>query len=588
MTYAEWKFINVSYDYQKDIRNKAREDGQILRSLNDLSFNQLYGEVVGIVGSKGSGKTTLVKLLAGEYEPSIGKVIGRDKNFYRILLPDRRSEDKTGESYTRQRLIKAGIERKQLDVKLSAILLFSELGGLFKEKLRNYTVEEKVQLELSIMLHAMPAIIYIDESLLTVREDFYIKFFLALVELKALGTSIWIETENLKNVANYCDKVLWLEFGKLKKHGPTAEVLGAYEVYYQNIEKLSVHDQKNFWKKGYNNQLQHIVRTPKITENVTGDQTSLDQQETIILSDEIVQKVIEESRYQASPLADPLSRSAQRNKSQRRERKPQKKRRNGSLWLVFLVGIVVIVGVVAALSYPSKKAEAPSSPKVVSNFMASSAPASTTSQSQAKSQETTVSTTISSVTEESVEKIEEPKDTYTVKTGETLSELAERFNVTISQLREWNGLSGDEVRLGEVLNIKEPEKKNEEPPLNVSTITHRVLAGESLTEIAEKYSVTVGDLKKVNGLSDMTIYSGSTLALPDYAIKVNEVILESSTPVISKPDPEPVPEIKEHIVSKGETLYAISRKYNVGVMDLQAKNRLQSEELYLGQVILIP
>lgn len=104
--------------------------------------------------------------------------------------------------------------------------------------------------------------------------------------------------------------------------------------------------------------------------------------------------------------------------------------------------------------------------------------------------------------------------THTVKEGENLTLIAEKYDVTIKQLKEWNDIEGNVIQPGDVLNVtapKETKKKDKEKEKQESAKTHKVKKGDTLQTIADKYGVTIKELKIWNDLDDSTIMVGQVL-----------------------------------------------------------------------------
>lgn len=166
---------------------------------------------------------------------------------------------------------------------------------------------------------------------------------------------------------------------------------------------------------------------------------------------------------------------------------------------------------------------------------------------------------------------------HKVLTGETISEIAERYRVRISDIRRWNNLSGNKIIAGSRLkiysnsNIEEidtsPVKNS-----NSSASTHTVRKGQTLSSIAELYNVSVNELKEWNNLSDDIIKSGDKLIIKPEA-KNNSTLKRNKSDY--------------HIVKQGETLYSISKLYNVPVTRLKSLNGLSSSRIRVGDKLKI-
>ncbi len=163
--------------------------------------------------------------------------------------------------------------------------------------------------------------------------------------------------------------------------------------------------------------------------------------------------------------------------------------------------------------------------------------------------------------------------TYTVKEGDNLTTIAENYNVEVSDLKEWNDISGDKIMAGQKLKIYSDKK--------ISTKTsgkkteHIVKEGENLTLIADKYNVTVSQLKDWNDLESDVIVSGQVLTVGKSASTKEKSKTKSTT------------KSSTYTVKKGDNLSAIADEFGVTVSQLKDWNNLSDDEIYSGQVLKI-
>ncbi len=148
-------------------------------------------------------------------------------------------------------------------------------------------------------------------------------------------------------------------------------------------------------------------------------------------------------------------------------------------------------------------------------------------------------------------------NTYTVKSGDTLYGIANKFNMTISELKSLNNLSNNNLSIGQVLKVS----GNSEP---VDDNYYIVKSGDSLYKIANMFDISVNELKSLNNLSSNLLSIGQKLKIPNNT--TNDV----------------------YVVERGDTLYGISRKFNTTITALQALNNLSTSVLSVGQKLLIP
>lgn len=160
---------------------------------------------------------------------------------------------------------------------------------------------------------------------------------------------------------------------------------------------------------------------------------------------------------------------------------------------------------------------------------------------------------------------------YTVKSGDTLGRIASRYGVSTASLRMTNRIRGNMIRPGQRLRI--PGTGDAEA---ADTVIHTVSSGETLSSIANRYGVTVTRLKRSNRLTSNTLHIGDKLEIP-----AREQPRASSSGVRA-------PQSKIHVVRSGETLSEVAESYGIGLSKVRAANGLRSNNLRVGQRLVIP
>jgi len=156
-------------------------------------------------------------------------------------------------------------------------------------------------------------------------------------------------------------------------------------------------------------------------------------------------------------------------------------------------------------------------------------------------------------------------NTYTVKKGDSIYQIALKYETTEDKIKKLNNLTTDFLKNGQILQIPEKEEENETTPLNI----YIVQKGDSLYQIAKKYNTTVDELKKINNLTSNTLSIGQKIILPT----------KSS---------QDTTEYEYYIVQKGDSLYQIGLKYNITTGELKKINNLSSNLLNIGQKLKVP
>ncbi len=168
---------------------------------------------------------------------------------------------------------------------------------------------------------------------------------------------------------------------------------------------------------------------------------------------------------------------------------------------------------------------------------------------------------------------------YTVKKGDTMSEIADKFGVRVSNIREWNNLKSNVIRVGESLKIYQKNENFADVNYNSNSNYYLVKRGDNLNEIANKFNVTVDNLKNWNQLSSNKIYAGQKL----YVKKRLENNTENK--YIAKRNDKS--NVTIHKVKHGESLWTIARIYRVFVADIINWNNLKTDKIKVGQKLKI-
>ncbi|SOC22684.1 D-gamma-glutamyl-meso-diaminopimelic acid endopeptidase CwlS/peptidoglycan endopeptidase LytE [Ureibacillus xyleni] len=158
---------------------------------------------------------------------------------------------------------------------------------------------------------------------------------------------------------------------------------------------------------------------------------------------------------------------------------------------------------------------------------------------------------------------------YTVKSGDTLTLIARNNNITVTELKSINQLTTDIINIGQVLNVPNVAAAPQ-APVATKTDTYVVQSGDSLWGVAAKHSLSVDQLKSLNGLTSNTINVGQVLKVSTTAAS-NEVA--------------PTTSLKTYTVQAGDTLWGIATKNGITVDQLKSFNGLTSNVVNVGQVL---
>lgn len=197
-------------------------------ALRNVSFTIDRGEVVGIVGRNGSGKSTILKLIAGVMSPSEGevRVLGRVSPL--IELGAGFHPDLTGRENIQMNASILGMKAKEIEARFDEIVDFAELHEFVDTPVKRYSSGMYMRLGFSVAVHANPEILLIDEVLSVGDAYFQEKCLTRMEEFKKQGVTIVVVSHSMDLVREFCDRVLIIDHGKLLDEGPPEAMVDEY------------------------------------------------------------------------------------------------------------------------------------------------------------------------------------------------------------------------------------------------------------------------------------------------------------------------------------------------------------------------
>ncbi|WP_085636770.1 MULTISPECIES: ABC transporter ATP-binding protein [unclassified Pseudomonas] len=207
----------------------ADQQGRVIvRALEDLTFTLRDGDRVGLLGHNGAGKSTLLRLLSSVYEPSSGtaRIDGEIGSLIDISLGT--DPEATGRENIYLRGAILGMTKAQITEKLDEIIEFSELGDFVDMPIRTYSSGMHLRLAFAVSTTIKPEILLMDEWLSVGDEGFKHKAEIRMNELVKSTNILVIASHSRELVMHTCNRVLWLEHGKIKMDGDPATVTAAY------------------------------------------------------------------------------------------------------------------------------------------------------------------------------------------------------------------------------------------------------------------------------------------------------------------------------------------------------------------------
>ena len=216
-------------------RNK--EGKEKIRILNDMSFTVYKGDKLGILGYNGAGKSTILKILAGIYEPTFGTIQINGKVAPLLELSAGFDKNYTGKDNIYLNGAFLSMDKHFLEEKYDDIVEFSELGEYINYPVKNYSSGMRAKLGFSIATIIEPDILIVDEILSVGDIKFRRKSSEKINELMAEGVTVLLVSHSINQVKKICDKCIWIDNGKIIMEGPADEVCDAYVESSKGIKK---------------------------------------------------------------------------------------------------------------------------------------------------------------------------------------------------------------------------------------------------------------------------------------------------------------------------------------------------------------
>ncbi len=197
-------------------------------ALKDINFEIVPGEVVGIIGRNGSGKSTLLEIIAGTLTPTDGEVEINGRVSALLELGAGFNPEFTGRENVYLNGSILGMSRQQVDERMPRILEFAGIGDYVDRAVKTYSSGMFVRLAFAVAISLDPDILIVDEALAVGDIRFQRRCYRRFDELKAEGKTILFVTHSTELVRTHCDRVLFLDGGRIRKFGEPRETVHDY------------------------------------------------------------------------------------------------------------------------------------------------------------------------------------------------------------------------------------------------------------------------------------------------------------------------------------------------------------------------
>ncbi|MDY0404619.1 teichoic acids export ABC transporter ATP-binding subunit TagH [Virgibacillus sp. 179-BFC.A HS] len=219
--------------------------GQDFYALANIDFEAEKGDVVGFIGINGSGKSTLSNIIAGIVPETTGTVeVNGDAAL--IAVSAGLKGDLTGRENIELKCLMLGFSKKEIKNMEDDIIEFSELGEFIDQPVKSYSSGMKSRLGFAISVTVDPDILIIDEALSVGDKTFAEKSLAKMKQFKEKGKTMIFVSHSIAQVKQFCEKILWLEYGTVKDFGTVEEVMPKYEKFIRQWRKMSKAERETY------------------------------------------------------------------------------------------------------------------------------------------------------------------------------------------------------------------------------------------------------------------------------------------------------------------------------------------------------
>ena len=218
---------------------QKKRHSEILQALDDVSFNVKRGEIFGIIGRNGDGKTTLLRIISKIYSPDSGSVDVRGSIIPILAIGLGFHPELTAISNIYQSSILLGFNKDEITKRIPEIIKFAELERFADTKVKNFSSGMQLRLAFATSVLVDPDILIVDEVLAVGDVNFQKKCLDTIMSFKKRGKAIIFVSHAMEPVRDFCDTAMFLKEGKVGKIGSPEQAISAY------VDYLSKHPEIN-------------------------------------------------------------------------------------------------------------------------------------------------------------------------------------------------------------------------------------------------------------------------------------------------------------------------------------------------------
>jgi lipopolysaccharide transport system ATP-binding protein len=210
------------------VRLQEEQEARELWALREVSFNVREGEAIGVIGRNGAGKSTLLKVLTRITTPTSGRAVIRGRVGSLLEVGTGFNPELTGRENIFLNGSILGMKRREIQRKLDQIVEFSGVERFLDTPVKRYSSGMGVRLAFSVAAHLEPDILLVDEVLAVGDAEFQQRCLGRMEDFSGTGRTVVFVSHNMQAINQLCDRVIWLDGGKVQEDGDPSEVVTHY------------------------------------------------------------------------------------------------------------------------------------------------------------------------------------------------------------------------------------------------------------------------------------------------------------------------------------------------------------------------
>ena len=236
-----------------------RDYGEDFYALTDVSFEAEKGDAIGFIGVNGSGKSTLSNIIAGIVPETSGELIVNGETSL-IAVSAGLNGELSGRDNIELKCLMLGFSREEIKQLEPEIIEFSELEKFIDQPVKSYSSGMRSRLGFAISVSVDPDILIIDEALSVGDRAFASKSLEKMKEFKEDEKTMIFVSHSIRQMRQFCEKILWLEYGMVKDFGPADEVLPKYEEFLEKWKKMRKRRRRAYQAKALERQQELLAK----------------------------------------------------------------------------------------------------------------------------------------------------------------------------------------------------------------------------------------------------------------------------------------------------------------------------------------